>query len=477
MTWDWHGHRRGRRPAGAAWARSYVLVLLGADWLVAFLVGLIALFARFGLADLSRGYLLSTLAFPFVWVGALTVGRGYERRLLGAGGEEYRRVFDAAVRLFAGVAIGSVAVKADVARGYLAVLFPLAAVLTLAGRYGARQGVYRLRRRGRCHDKVVVVGTRHSVARLLRRFASAPLSGFDVIGACLADEASRRGCAVPVLGDPAEAARIARRVGADVVALTDHADLDAGYLRRLSWSLEGSGVRILVESALDDIAQPRVHLRPVAGLLLLQVEQLQLHGVRRVVKELLDRAIALLGLLVLSPMFLLTALLVRLTSPGPALFRQVRVGVNGSAFTMLKFRSMYLDAERELPSVPGPQAADSLLYKHPRDPRITPVGRWLRRFSLDELPQLVNVLRGDMSLVGPRPPLPAEVGRYGGDVPRRLLVKPGLTGQWQVSGRSDLSWADSVRLDLAYVENWSLTLDLLILVRTVGAVLARRGAY
>jgi exopolysaccharide biosynthesis polyprenyl glycosylphosphotransferase len=196
-----------------------------------------------------------------------------------------------------------------------------------------------------------------------------------------------------------------------------------------------------------------------------------------VVKGGLDRVVAALALLLLTPVLLAVAAAIKLTSPGPVLFHQERVGVNGQSFTMLKFRSMVVGADRNLESLRAENISDGVLFKMREDPRVTRVGRVLRRLSIDELPQLLNVLGGSMSLVGPRPPLPAEVARYDAPVHRRLLVKPGLTGLWQVSGRSDLPWDEAVRLDLRYVENWSLTMDLLILAKTVRAVLGSSGAY
>ena len=196
------------------------------------------------------------------------------------------------------------------------------------------------------------------------------------------------------------------------------------------------------------------------------------------VKTVFDRITALLALVVLSPVLAVFAVAVRCTSQGPALFRQTRVGRHGRTFTMLKFRSMYEGAERQLSELLASNDVDGgVLFKMREDPRITPVGRVMRRFSIDELPQLINVLTGSMSLVGPRPPLPEEVRCYGADAHRRLLVKPGLTGLWQVSGRSDLSWEDAIQLDLQYVETWSLALDTAVLFRTVPAVLRAQGAY
>jgi exopolysaccharide biosynthesis polyprenyl glycosylphosphotransferase len=219
-----------------------------------------------------------------------------------------------------------------------------------------------------------------------------------------------------------------------------------------------------------------VHIRPVEGLPLLYVEEPTLSGVAWLVKNLMDRAVAALGLLVLLPLMVIIGVAIRMSDKGPVFFRQRRVGREGKTFSVWKFRTMYVDAEERLAALVDQNETDGLLFKIKNDPRVTPVGRVLRASSLDELPQLINVLLGEMSLVGPRP-LPAEDGDFLGDVRRRLLVRPGMTGLWQVSGRSDLSWDDAVRLDLYYVDNWSLTFDLTILWRTVGVVLGSKGAY
>jgi len=226
------------------------------------------------------------------------------------------------------------------------------------------------------------------------------------------------------------------------------------------------------------VAGPRIHIRPVAGLPFLHVEEPELSGGRRLLKGAFDRAVACTTLLLLLPMMVGLGLAVRLNTAGPVLFRQARCGRGGRPFTMYKYRSMRVGAEAQLQMLLSEnEHAEGLLFKIRRDPRVTAVGRWLRRYSLDELPQLLNVAKGDMSLVGPRPPLPSEVARYDGEVHRRLLVKPGLTGLWQVSGRSDLTWEESVRLDLEYVENWSLAMDFMILWKTAFAVMRADGAY
>jgi exopolysaccharide biosynthesis polyprenyl glycosylphosphotransferase len=248
-------------------------------------------------------------------------------------------------------------------------------------------------------------------------------------------------------------------------------------LRRLAWGIESRRADLFVAPALMDVAGPRVSVRPVAGMPLLHVEHPDINGVRQLVKSGFDKLVAAVALVVLAVPMLAISIVVRATSPGPALFRQTRIGRGGREFQVLKFRTMVADAERLKQVLLDNNESDGVLFKIRNDPRITRVGALLRRYSLDELPQLLNVLRGEMSLVGPRPPLPAEVEKYGADVRRRLVVKPGMTGLWQVSGRSDLSWEESVRLDLRYVENWSLMLDLQVLWKTWSAVTRGEGAY
>jgi exopolysaccharide biosynthesis polyprenyl glycosylphosphotransferase len=253
--------------------------------------------------------------------------------------------------------------------------------------------------------------------------------------------------------------------------------LSGDALRRLSWAIERTGAQLLVEPGLVEVAGPNISLRPAAGLSLLHLESPSSRPGRLIGKAVLDHLLGSVMLLIATPVILVAAVAVKLTSPGPAFFTQTRMGLDGRTFTMFKLRSMVEDAEQRRLSLLAQSSRDGLMFKMRRDPRVTSVGSLLRRYSLDELPQLFNVVRGDMSLVGPRPPLTSEYEHYHDAVFRRLRVKPGLTGLWQVSGRADLSWEESVRLDLRYVDNWSLALDLLILWKTARAVLARSGAY
>jgi len=459
------------------WQRVLVRCLVLLDFAAATLAVLAALLLRFG-TSAPDVYQFATIAAPFVWVLFCAMVRAYEQRFLGTGSEEFRRIFDAGVRLLALTAVLSLALRLEPARIYVLIALPTTVMLTLIFRYAARQQLHRLRSAGSCLHKVVVVGRERSCAELIRQLRSESYAGFSVVGACVDRTRAQLIEGVPVVGNSTTIVDALRTTGADTVAVGPWSDLTQASLRRLSWELEGSGIDLVVAPALTDVAGPRIHIRPVSGLPLLHVEEPEFGGVRRLLKGSLDRGGAIAALLVLLPLMLAIAVCVRLTSRGPALFRQERVGTDGKPFIMYKFRSMYSDAEQRLADLrEHNEAADGLLFKMRDDPRITPVGKWLRRYSLDELPQLINVATGGMSLVGPRPPLQSEVKQYENDVRRRLLVKPGLTGLWQSSGRSDLSWDESVRLDLHYVENWSLALDLIILWKTAFAVLSRKGAY
>lgn len=467
------------RESVRRWETTYIHTAIAADLVVALVAALVAFAARFGSVGPTPYIVLSAL-FPLLWVAALAVNRAYEPRFLGIGSEEFRRVVNAAVVLTALVSFLAYATKTEVARGYVVVALPLAAVLDVAVRYGLRQHLHRRRSAGECLHRVVAVGHEAAVVDLVRQLRRERFHGLEVVGACLPTPGQRESLlsqSVPVVGGFDAVDRAVALTEADTVAVLSSPEMDGLALRRLAWQLEPTGVDLVVAPALMEVAGPRITIRPVSGLPLLHVEQPRFTGGRRIVKGLFDRSMALMALLMLSPLLLAIAAAIRLTSPGPALFRQTRVGRGGKEFTVLKFRTMCMDAEKRKADLLALNEYDGVLFKMRRDPRITGVGAKLRRLSLDELPQLINVLRGQMSLVGPRPPLPEEVAQYGDDVRRRLLVKPGLTGLWQVSGRSDLPWDEAVRLDLRYVDDWSLAMDLLILWKTGRAVLQGTGAY
>ena len=422
-------------------------------------------------------YTAFTGVLILAWVLMLRVHDAYDCRLLGHGPEEYKAVATASLRLFAVLAIVSYVLRLDVARGYVAVAMPAGMIGLLLSRWLWRKWLTLHRVQGLMSGSVLVVGENEHLVDLIRALDSVPAAGYRVVAACCSDAPGSYIGKVPVLGDESEAAEIAARMGANTVACTSSWRLGAGGLRRLSWALEGQDVDLVVAPGLTDVAGPRVLTRPVAGLSLLHVEAPVFTGPQLAIKTAIDRIAAAVLLTLLSPLFAVVATLIRRDHGGPVFFRQERVGKDGTSFPMLKFRTMLVGAEAMLPSLLDRSEGQGPLFKLRDDPRITHIGATLRRYSLDELPQLVNVLRGQMSLVGPRPPLASEVETYANDVRRRLLVKPGMTGLWQINGRSDLSWDESVRFDLYYVENWSVMSDLIILWRTSRAVLHSSGAY
>ncbi|AGL21052.1 exopolysaccharide biosynthesis polyprenyl glycosylphosphotransferase [Actinoplanes sp. N902-109] len=433
---------------------------------------------RFGdeVTAYNQWYLLLSAVLPVALLVVLVVTRAYERRFLFVGTDEYQRVIRGGVGLIAFAAVVSYALDLDLARSYVLVALPMAFASVLVLRFLLRKNLHLERARGESLRRVLVVGHELSVIGITRQLRRERYHGLEVVGACL--PADHDGVVdLPVYGTFDDVANAVDAADADTVVVLSCPELDGVALRRLAWRLERDEVDLIVGSALIDVAGARTTIRPFDGLPMLHVEHPRLHGGARVVKDLVDRFGALALLVIASPVLLGVALSVRVTSRGPVLFRQVRVGRDGTEFRIFKFRSMYVDAEARLAELRHLNEHDGVLFKIRDDPRVTPVGRWLRRLSLDELPQLLNVVLGQMSLVGPRPPLPAEVAAYADDVRRRLAVKPGMTGLWQVSGRSDLPWEEAVRLDLRYVENWSLSLDLVILLRTMTAVIRSSGAY
>ena len=476
-------------PGTKAWTSAYLRRAALADWTCALAAGAMAARVRFGdQAYVPLTYLGLTCGLPVAWWMSVLLAGGYDTRFIGLGSDEYRRILSAAVNLTAGVAVISYAAKLDLARGYLAIALPSATVMDLAARYLLRKRLYRRRVRGWYVRRVVAVGHAAAVARLVTVLRRDTYHGLAVVAACLVDEPEGAGPAgvagvpvagvpVPVAGGPCGVAAAVSRFGVDMVAVLSCPEMDGGRLRELAWELEKTGTDLFVAPTLLDVAGPRTTIRPVAGLALLHVDHPELAGIKQAVKSVFDKTCAALALLVLAPLFAVIAISIRLDDHGPVLFRQTRIGKNGQGFTLYKFRTMVPDAEQRKSQLITHNEANGVLFKIRRDPRVTRPGAWLRRWSLDELPQLINVLIGDMSLVGPRPALPDEVACYDGHMRRRLVVKPGMTGLWQVSGRSDVPWEEAERLDLHYVENWSLALDLQVLWKTGSAVIRGSGAY
>lgn len=449
-----------------------------------------AFITRFGI-DRTAGvevqdapYVVLSIALVLVWWIMLGAWSSRASRILGSGADEYKRVAAASLWLFGLVAIVSYVFRLDTARGYVGVALPVGLAGLLLARWLLRQHLSIDRQNGTSMSQLLLLGGPSAVAHLASSLRRSRHAGYLPIAAYTPGtpnaEPFEPDSGLPILGHKPDAPSILAAIdkcGADAVAISAGVQLHPQVLRHLGWELASRNVGLIMAPALTDVAGPRIHTQPVAGLPLIHVTTPTLEGGQRVAKRLFDVVAAGLLILIALPLMAAIGLLVKLDSRGPMLFKQQRVGIEGATFKMIKFRSMVLDAERRLNELADKNEGHGVLFKIQNDPRVTKLGRQLRRYSLDELPQLFNVLAGSMSLVGPRPPLPREVQAYEHDVRRRLLVKPGLTGLWQVSGRSNLSWQDSVRLDLYYVENWSLAGDLVILLRTIRAVFHSSGAY
>jgi exopolysaccharide biosynthesis polyprenyl glycosylphosphotransferase len=412
-----------------------------------------------------------------LWLVTLVACGAYRVRNYGAGFEEFRAITTASVITFGVACFFGFLAAHHPTRGYPILFFLLGTPLLLMARYLDRRTLHLARGQGRLAIRMIALGSPQAVRELVDALDRAPWMGYRVVGMCVPQGQQAEEVGVPVLGRLGDVRRLALELGVDGVIVAGGSYSSAADLRRLGWALQGLELDMLVVPSLTDIAGPRVHMRHVAGLPFVQVEEPQSDRAGGWAKRAFDAAVAGFLVVVLSPLLALVALLIRLQDGGPVLYRQRRVGANGAVFDMIKFRSMMVDAEGGLPDLADANEQDGLLFKIRDDPRVTRVGRFLRKFSIDELPQLFNVLRGEMSLVGPRPPLVDEYDRYEQDTHRRLLVRPGMTGLWQVSGRSDLPWSEAVRLDLYYVDNWSMVIDLVIMIKTVKAVLVSDGAY
>lgn len=474
----------------ANWRRrsSRLLRLVDAFVVVWAVVG--AFLIRFGMDPESS---TAGQDVPYLWLSVVLAGAWWlmlgawnsrQSRILGSGPDEYKRVAAASLWLFGIIAIVSYVLRIDTARGYVGLALPVGLLGLLLARWLIRQHLTIRRGRGHSMSRLLLVGGPGAVSHLASSLHGAKHAGYLPVAVYMPGVETHTGVepasGLKIVGNKPDTHSIVAALescGADAVAVSAGVQLHPQTLRHLGWELAARNIGLIMAPALTDIAGPRIHTQQVAGLPLIHVTTPTLEAGQRVAKRLFDFFAASVLLLLASPAMFLVAALIKLDSSGPVLFRQERVGMEGNHFHMLKFRSMVSDAETLLVGLARENEGSGPLFKMKNDPRVTRVGGFLRRFSVDELPQLLNVLSGSMSLVGPRPPLPKEVEAYESDVRRRLLVKPGLTGLWQVSGRSNLSWQDSVRLDLYYVENWSLAGDLVIMFRTVRAVFGSNGAY
>lgn len=468
---------------GARRPRTWMPIV--SDTLTAALAVFVATLWHFGGEDAGRlrgaPSLLAVMAVVPVWPLGLWACGAYGRRLLADDTQLPSRILRTAARMTVLLAVAAVLIDSTALLRHDLLAVILAASLTPVTRRLDRWVDERMSGGPRRSRRVLIVGHAGSIAEFLLHQRPADARRLSIVAACVVgprDPAEEADLPVPVVGGLDGIVRAAVAHRCDVVIALGCPEFGRGTLRRLCWRLHTAGVEVALAPILTDVAAGRLALATAGGLPLLHLRAPVLAGPVRRLADVCQRVVALTVLVLISPLMLTLAVLVRATSRGPALFRQTRVGLDGAEFTCLKFRTMVVDAEaRQAEIAHLNEMRDGPLFKISKDPRLTRIGAALRRYSLDELPQLLNVLGGSMALVGPRPPLPAEVARYSEDMRRRLAVKPGLTGLWQVSGRSSLSWAESVRLDLSYVENWSPGLDAMILLRTTSAVVRGEGAY
>ncbi|NKQ52816.1 sugar transferase [Amycolatopsis sp. K13G38] len=468
------------RASSTAWEGRYRAWVIGADvFAVLLVIGAAALLI---LRVTGRPYFLHASGTALAVLCALPFNRAWSQEVLGEGAEEFRRLGRGLAHAAVVVALAGLVFGALDVQPWVFGAVPLIGLIALPQRYALRQVLHRFRNNnGTCMLPVMAAGAPGTVRELIERTRADAHVGWRVEAVCTAEGQGEAGTGavggIAVAGRLEEVADQVRRGGYRVVAVTADPYWTPRRLQQLAWDLEGTGAELVVAPVLMEIAGPRLNVSGVLGMPLLRVSAPAFTGGRRILKEIFDRTCAALGLLLISPVLLTIALAVKLGDRGPVFYRQRRVGRDGRSFMMIKFRTMVVNADRVRGELLGANEGAGPLFKMRRDPRVTKVGMILRRYSLDELPQLFNVLGGTMSLVGPRPPLPEETEAYEPAVRRRLLVKPGITGLWQVSGRSDLTWEESVRLDLRYVEDWSLALDMVILWKTARAVVGGRGAY
>ncbi|MDV8149794.1 sugar transferase [Arthrobacter sp. B10-11] len=482
------GQPSARKPSGREWARYLARFLRLTDSLTVVLSVLLGYVLRFdgghSFAESHDNAVGAVLAAGLVvlWLGALHFYRTRDPKVLGVGSSEYKRVAVATTRVFGLLAVFLVVFRLEPAWAFYVASFPLGLLALVGNRWLARRWYNRKQADGQFLVKAIVIGQPEDVRYVLGRIAKKTGAAYEILGVSL--PGARRGMMldvdgrrIPVLSSTDDVVRTVGKHGAEAVIVAGPVPGGNQYIRELGWRLEEHRAELVLASTLTNVAGPRIHWRPVEGLPLMHVDVPQYSGGKHVLKRLLDIAGASVALVLLSPLFLALAVVVKRNGPGPVFFKQERVGKAGRPFRMIKFRSMVTDAEASLGALMAGNQGAGALFKMRDDPRVTSCGRWMRRYSLDELPQFWNVLTGEMSLVGPRPPLQREVEAYERHTHRRLLIKPGITGLWQVNGRSDLPWDEAVRLDLYYVENWSIMGDVIIMWRTFKAMCMPSGAY
>lgn len=469
------------RDSWKSWDESYRTKLVIGDAVIVVLVIGLTCLVRFGAHEITQGgdAIWEAAAVAATWLIPLSVVGSRDRRVFSAGLDEYKRVMAGSLYAFGVIAIGSYLVKAELSRFYFLVALPVGTAMLLACRWVCRVQLSRSRQHGENLTPVIVVGSQVRVSRVAAELRRRREFGLLPTSCCITDPIER-----PTVGDEARLPRVPLesipqlvRTGECNSVVVAGESLSPRQLKELVWSLERFHTSIIVVSEIIDAVGPRLTVQEVAGLDLVHVDLPRFTGWTLRAKRAFDIVFSILALVLLSPLFLLIAIAIYVDDPGPIIFRQQRIGVHGRPFIIHKFRSMAVDAEARLEALLNESIGNGPLFKMDDDPRVTRVGRILRKYSLDEFPQFWTVLRGQMSVVGPRPHLEKELNEFPDAGLRRLLIKPGITGLWQVNGRSDLSLEDSIKLDLRYVQNWSLLGDLVIIMKTVKAMFLSRGAY
>ena len=421
-----------------------------------------------GLNDYELRNIVLSLLVLVSWLFFLWFNGSRDTNTLGFGADEYKRLTNATLLSFTFIAFISYIFKLEISRGFVLLVFPFGLLILFIVRRILRRRLLRDRNRGRYLSRVLLLHSGVSDP-VEARLAIAQHAGFSIVHKIVTAENFKF--------EIKDIVSNALSNNCDQIMVGQSAVISAAELRKLGWALEATNIDLIVAPAVTEIAGPRLKVSNVEGLPLLHLEQPDFSGTSRITKRLLDLLLSIFGLIVISPFLVVVAIVIKLYDRGPVLYFQKRIGQNNKEFTVYKFRTMYEGSHEQREKIMAETNKDPRLAKDPQDPRVTKPGLFLRRWSIDEIPQILNVIKGEMSLVGPRPPLAEEVNQYEKSETRRLLVKPGLTGLWQVSGRSELDWEDAVRLDLYYVENWSLTLDILIIIRTAAAVWRGEGAY
>ena len=492
------GHRRGKAESTPRWRFAFVASLIAIDLAVMLLsltVSLVINGAAFDAIGDVMPFWLFLILFSLIWLLCLAFAGTYHRHVTADGYELYAKIINASLLTIISYCSLAFIFKLALPRTALIIAPVIAFFLDIIARWQMRQALHRHRSKGSCKYRTVVIGSSDGINKALQTMRNCMNWGYEPVAVCPieADPASKDAYVVTsytpdaniegssklkVIPFNSAFPRICESLGVQEVYVADVLSRDSEMLHGLSLAVESLGMELALVVSLADVSGHRLYLRNTTEQPVLLASLPQYTGAANVIKRLLDIIGSLCALIISSPILLGVAIAIKLDDGGPVFFSQTRIGLHGKPFKMYKFRSMVTNAEelkKKLAEETGQE--DRFIFKMKDDPRITKVGHFIRKTSLDEFPQFYNVLKGDMSLVGPRPALPEEVARYGSLYSARLLAKPGITGPWQVSGRSDLSQEQSEYLDVSYIENWSIAGDLAILAKTVMVIFTGRGSY